>query len=641
MKKIITALLITGMLLSSVHVYGFDVIERIKTGESVALPDTVEYEGTLKSVIWDRTKFQSASKGVIRVNGKTSDNEAVSLYIIVEDNEATVTANNSEINFNDKTGKFSANISGTENEYATIFIFDKEDALTDLKSTFNTAKLVHSQTAAISDGKVSFDVDLSEFSGGNYIAYISSGYNVDSTEFEYINYDEFLIEVKKVSVSDTDCGEQIVDLCSKYSLLMNYDLYSVYSLLSKNEQIEIMKKIPQRIADSKEEVDLSMLLDFFNEETAIYKLKNSTYAPTLLEDTVNTYAKALNLDVEADGYYSEMNNKNFFSAYFLSKPLHSKESVQSAFYKGIGITLINEATRLNIKSRLENLNKINGVVSLDISDELKKIESLSFDKQNDIYAIIALKTDFKETTEIKAELNRLIIAFSSLIQNGGGGGSSGGGSSGGGSSGNLGTFGGNAAIAAAAEKSEEKNDSSNIIIYDDIKDAEWARVYINRLSELGVISGYDNKIRPNDPITKEEFAKLIVNAAKLTETADNMSFSDVNPDEWYAQYVSKLYKSGITLGISETEFGTGTYISREDMAVLTYRAMKYINYVENGNSAEEIFNDDADISDYAKDAVYKLRALGIVNGVEKNSYLPKGICSRAMAFKVIAETFYK
>ena len=158
---------------------------------------------------------------------------------------------------------------------------------------------------------------------------------------------------------------------------------------------------------------------------------------------------------------------------------------------------------------------------------------------------------------------------------------------------------------------------------------------------LMIVMNCDNKIRPNDPITKEEFAKLIVNAAKLTETADNMNFSDVNPNEWYAEYVSKLFKSGITLGISETEFGTGTYISREDMAVMICRAMKYSNYAGNDNLTEEFFNDDADISDYAKEAVYKLRALGIVNGVEKNSYLPKGICSRAMAFKVIAETFYK
>jgi len=657
MKKILTTFLTASMLFSSLSVHGFDVVSRIKKGDAVNLPASVEYEGAVKSVTWNRSKFESASSGVICVSGKTSDNEAVNLYIIVEDNNAVITDVASDINFNDKKGKFSAKISGSENEYATIFIFNKNDASGDLKSTFLAAEPVHSQTVKISDGAAEFEVELSGFAGGKYIAYVSSGYSQDSAEFEYINFDEFLTEVKKISPSDSARGQKIVDLCVLYSLLMTYDLYPVYSQMSAGEKIEVMEKIPQRLADYGQNANLNTLLKFMNEEVAVKKLQAFTYAPDFLEDKVNLYAKALELDVADKSFYSEINNKDAFSKYFLSKDLSTKALIQSAFYRGVGLCLINESTRVNVKERLGSLDKINGVESLGITDELEKIEKLSITKQNDIYAEIALKTDFKEPNEVKSELQRLL---NSSNGNGNGNGNSGGGTGGGGggagggggsSSGgnkvtgtkgdNLGTFGGNAAIAAATEEKKESEISSNHGLYDDLTEAEWAKVYITRLSELGVISGFDNKIRPNDPVTREEFAKLIVNALGLTESADDMEFCDVNPAEWYAEYVSKLYKSGITKGISETEFGTGTYINREDMAVLTYRAMKLKDSALKSDSEKEIFADDNSISDYAKEAVYELRALSIINGVEDNSYMPKGICSRAMAFKVIAETFYK
>ena len=49
----------------------------------------------------------------------------------------------------------------------------------------------------------------------------------------------------------------------------------------------------------------------------------------------------------------------------------------------------------------------------------------------------------------------------------------------------------------------------------------------------------------------------------------------------------------------------------------------------------ELFDDDADISEYARTAVYVMKETGIVNGTGDNLFSPRANATRAMAAKII------
>lgn len=83
-------------------------------------------------------------------------------------------------------------------------------------------------------------------------------------------------------------------------------------------------------------------------------------------------------------------------------------------------------------------------------------------------------------------------------------------------------------------------------------------------------------------------------------------------------------------GISETEFGASTPISRQDMAVIVQRAAGLEPIAET-----EKFADDQDISAYAYDAVYALQSAGVMIGDEQRMFYPKNYANRAEAAKVI------
>lgn len=169
----------------------------------------------------------------------------------------------------------------------------------------------------------------------------------------------------------------------------------------------------------------------------------------------------------------------------------------------------------------------------------------------------------------------------------------------------------------------------------DLNSVEWAYEAIMALADNGIVNGKtDNEFYPNDKVTREEFAKLLVCMAKLENSEYSSDhFTDVGADAWYSKYVNIAYENGICNGIGNGNFGVGNEITRQDMAVMVHNLLKSANEAINPLYTE--FADDEDISDYAKPAVSSLSAMGIINGVGDNMFAPKDNATRAQAAVII------
>lgn len=170
--------------------------------------------------------------------------------------------------------------------------------------------------------------------------------------------------------------------------------------------------------------------------------------------------------------------------------------------------------------------------------------------------------------------------------------------------------------------------------FDDMAGTQWAEEAVNALYEKGVISGMgDNKFAPDMHVTREQFALMAVRAFGLEETDTESDFLDVPPESWSYKAVSTLYSLGLVFGIDDESFGAKGEITREDMAVIIHRIMKYKNIDFSPEEGIE-FADKADISDYAKEAVEALSAMKIINGAQGN-FAPGEYATRAMAAQVL------
>lgn len=178
----------------------------------------------------------------------------------------------------------------------------------------------------------------------------------------------------------------------------------------------------------------------------------------------------------------------------------------------------------------------------------------------------------------------------------------------------------------------------NRVSFSDLDEAEWAKESINNLYNQNIINGYeDGRFGVNDNITREQLVKILVLAGKLEmpQDAEIRSFSDVNGNEWYSEYINIAVANGIVNGQDNARFGVGQLVTREDAAAMIYRLSQAKNVFLDEDITIFPFKDTDEISEYAKHAVEVLRESLIINGVAGNNFAPKRNLTRAEAAKIV------
>lgn len=208
-------------------------------------------------------------------------------------------------------------------------------------------------------------------------------------------------------------------------------------------------------------------------------------------------------------------------------------------------------------------------------------------------------------------------------------------------SGSAGSSGANALTAWSINQSIADNIAEDGFY--DLDTVPWAKDAIVKLSDVGIVQGISEKeFKPNETLKREEFVALITRAFQIPTTTSSVQFDDVSADAWYAEDVAAAQVAGIVNGINSETFGVGQEISRQDMAVILLRAMRYAN-IEIQNKVSENFADQNEVSAYAQEAVSLLASMGIVNGTGDNYFSPKQKMTRAqccVALARIPDIFY-
>ncbi len=173
------------------------------------------------------------------------------------------------------------------------------------------------------------------------------------------------------------------------------------------------------------------------------------------------------------------------------------------------------------------------------------------------------------------------------------------------------------------------------VSFSDVADSHWAKEYVIKLAQYEVITGFeDGTFRPEELVTKEQFVKMVVEAFGIQSDAKAIKFTDVDASHWAKDYIGIAVNKGIINGNSETEFGIGEKLSRQNAAVIIARVADLAGYtLETGNGTS--FSDKADIAPYALEGVTRLSNAGIINGMGDGTFAPDGTLTRAQAAKIL------
>ena len=172
-------------------------------------------------------------------------------------------------------------------------------------------------------------------------------------------------------------------------------------------------------------------------------------------------------------------------------------------------------------------------------------------------------------------------------------------------------------------------------IFSDLTGYEWAEDAIIKLADRGVINGMgDGTFNPGGRVTREQFVKMLVLALGIEASDSECVFDDADNGSWYVPYINAAYRLDIVKGVSDTEFGVGSSITRQDMAVMIARACALLD--KPLTKIQDIsFQDGHTVSGYAADAVTALAEAGIINGVSDGTMAPFDSATRAQVAVIL------
>lgn len=169
------------------------------------------------------------------------------------------------------------------------------------------------------------------------------------------------------------------------------------------------------------------------------------------------------------------------------------------------------------------------------------------------------------------------------------------------------------------------------------EDSHWGIGAMRDWVDRGLMTGYpDGSLRPDEPVTRAQFARLINNVFHFGSKADP-GFADVPAAAWYYPDVAAAAGAGIIDGFPDGSFKPSDYVRRQDAANMLAVAFKLeASEEELAEAPLAGFKDGDEVHDYAENAFVKLVADGTMNGFPDGTLKPLMPVTRAEAVALLS-----
>jgi len=136
---------------------------------------------------------------------------------------------------------------------------------------------------------------------------------------------------------------------------------------------------------------------------------------------------------------------------------------------------------------------------------------------------------------------------------------------------------------------------------------------------------------PGAPMTRAMFAVVLMRLDKADSGFENRNaeFTDVAEGSWYYGAVMWATDNNIASGLGGGRFAPNEPVTREQMSVMLTNYFRYKGASLSIEADEAVFEDEGEISVWAKDAVKSIQRAGIIGGKPNDLFDPQGNATRA------------
>ena len=161
--------------------------------------------------------------------------------------------------------------------------------------------------------------------------------------------------------------------------------------------------------------------------------------------------------------------------------------------------------------------------------------------------------------------------------------------------------------------------------------ASYMQPYLDKMVNWGFMRGdIQGNLRPDNNITRAEFANILANLLSQPAETPESPFSDVKEGDWYYSAVTKLLAYGV---VSEDEtFRPSQNITRQDAMTMAGRAFRITSA---NDEVLDKFSDGDQVAAYAQASVTGFVEKGYLGGYPDGTLRPLANITRAESVKLL------
>lgn len=186
-------------------------------------------------------------------------------------------------------------------------------------------------------------------------------------------------------------------------------------------------------------------------------------------------------------------------------------------------------------------------------------------------------------------------------------------------------------VVVTFEKVEDQK-----LSFTDVQPTDWFAEAVDFVVAQGLFAGIsETEFGPNVEMSRAMLVTVLYRLSGETSNGDS-GFTDVPADAWYSAAVAWAKEAGVVSGISETAFAPNQPITREQMATILY---SYANAQvgEDAKTALAAFTDAGNISSYATVPMSWAVEQGLLSGVGNQTLEPQGVATRAQVATILRQ----
>ncbi|EKV02951.1 S-layer domain containing protein [Leptolyngbya sp. PCC 7375] len=133
--------------------------------------------------------------------------------------------------------------------------------------------------------------------------------------------------------------------------------------------------------------------------------------------------------------------------------------------------------------------------------------------------------------------------------------------------------------------------------FTDVSSNYWASQFIISLAERDIIAGFpDGTFRPDEPVTRAQYAAMVRKAFNLTNIRSSTNFVDVPANYWATAAIDNAYRMGFLSGYPNNVFQPNQNIPRAQVLVSLANGL---NYEATTVASADVYRDSQSIPSYA------------------------------------------